>query len=475
MPAGRPTLHPQQLELVIAPDGTEVVVGRIVSKDQPKLFVYDAADAGLFEHISQWHLTNKYVSTNTIYMHRLVLGLHDNAEDQNVSGDHASRHVLDNRRCNLRLATQRQQNFNRGDSERAATLPEECGILLQDLPRYIQFRKSRGLHFEHFAVCTNNFCWATSKSKNLSLKEKFEQAKHHLRHLVETRPECFVDTCYDPVHVALSRSLRESFNAIIMASSYPNEEKLANLADIREERSLLAPNPMVRQVPLVAKSEVLIRYSFIEDEGQPKYVHLEAERADDTIHTLYDFKFHDLVQSLSLQFDAPGARVTLSDGQKQRVPWLKNMTAKKMSLREILYRQHHQLPADRYLSAYSTNLEDLRMENLVSTPSKAGMSPNAAVPEELQQVMPDLRRLPKYSAFETGGGRSHFKILKHPGLVADNKSIKHCNSSIHATISEKYEDLLANLTALYARVGQDFRVEDAKWNRLHDEFIRYTS
>ncbi|SDW23526.1 AP2 domain-containing protein [Paenibacillus sp. PDC88] len=72
-----------------------------------------------FDAISKysWHLTSsgyaaRRESGKIILMHRQLLGIH--GKGSNIQGDHINMNRLDNRRSNLRVVNNRENNLNRG-------------------------------------------------------------------------------------------------------------------------------------------------------------------------------------------------------------------------------------------------------------------------------------------------------------------------------------------------------------------------
>src|SRR6185437_16445129 len=92
---------------------------RTIPLTQGKVALVDSSD---YERLMQgkWFAAKRktfYAQRNalvngkqkTIYLHRVVLNL---ADDENLFVDHINRDTLDNRRCNLRLATHSQNQTN---------------------------------------------------------------------------------------------------------------------------------------------------------------------------------------------------------------------------------------------------------------------------------------------------------------------------------------------------------------------------
>jgi hypothetical protein len=163
------------------------IQGTIISKGHPLLFKIDKDDLEKVKS-RNWFACSNYIGSNiTIGGVRKILYLHNFIMNNIVfpgrgaksSIDHINRDGLDNRKENLRLVTQTQQNLNQKKKARSAKLPE--GIL--EIPTHIWYIKANGAHGDRFGIDlkTEKIKWKGTSSKAISIADKLKQAIEQLQ------------------------------------------------------------------------------------------------------------------------------------------------------------------------------------------------------------------------------------------------------------------------------------------------------
>lgn len=174
-------------------DGNECIIGTVITKGERLDFFIDCEDEERVK-TRQWSAATggKYIGTNvviegkkkTLCLHNFVMNrLFFPGKGVKESIDHINRNGLDNRKCNLRLVTQSEQNVNKKPTPRTSELPE--GIE-HPLPKYIWYIKANGLHGDGFGVDmkTKGIKWKTTRSRKVPIQEKLDQAKKKVDELI---------------------------------------------------------------------------------------------------------------------------------------------------------------------------------------------------------------------------------------------------------------------------------------------------
>lgn len=167
-------------------------------KNNPLLFFIDKEDLEKVK-TRNWHAVTdgKYIGANiriegvikTLYLHNFVMNKLDfPGKGATQTIDHINRNGLDNRKANLRLVTQTQQNLNQKVKERKEFSPE-----IGKLPKHVYYVKARGNHGDGFCVefkkdgkkIYNPYL----RSKVMTIEQKLEKIKELLEKGYEMYPE----------------------------------------------------------------------------------------------------------------------------------------------------------------------------------------------------------------------------------------------------------------------------------------------
>lgn len=192
-------------------------------------FVIDSDD---YKRVSEihWNRTGNYIGSKIEHaftlLHRFIL---NTTFTKNNYVDHINRITFDNRKENLRIVTQSEQNWNQQKRKRNIILPENCGFTKDDVPTNVEYRHEYdGNYFKQYfeVVIKDNgirvFREKTTKSKQVSLLRKLEEAKVILKNTEDEHPEWFEHRC-------VNGNLTEDGNKTY--ESYFEILKLANVVD----------------------------------------------------------------------------------------------------------------------------------------------------------------------------------------------------------------------------------------------------
>lgn len=165
------------------------IQGTIISKGHPILFKIDKDDLEKVQSRQWFSATDgKYIGSyivvndeqKVLYLHNFIMNhIVFPGRGAKSSIDHINRDGLDNRKENLRMATQTQQNINQKKKVRKTTLPE--GI--SELPTHIWYIKANGAHGDRLGIDlkSEKIKWKTTSSKAVSIQDKMKQAIEKLQ------------------------------------------------------------------------------------------------------------------------------------------------------------------------------------------------------------------------------------------------------------------------------------------------------
>jgi len=190
----------------------DYVYSLIDKEDFPKLkdYSWHYVASGYIGHTIPVDTTRR-----ELYLHNLVMGrLGFPGKGSTESIDHKNRNGLDNRKENLRLITQTEQNLNQKRKGRRIELPPDTGIKVEDLPKHIWYIKANGSHGDRFGIDlkTENIKWKSESSKKLTLQEKLASAKEQLGKYYELYPHLNPDNGDKAKEI---KELNDSYNEII--------------------------------------------------------------------------------------------------------------------------------------------------------------------------------------------------------------------------------------------------------------------
>lgn len=203
-------------------DGKYYTVGIVSFNGEPVEFIIDKDDFDKIRNRALHVSSGAYIASTfyteerikkEIYIHNLIMNRElFQGKGQKESVDHINRNGFDNRKENLRILSQSDQNINQKKKQRTVALPADCTIKSEDIPKHIWYVQPNGLHGDRFAITfkTENLTWKSTSSKKISLNEKLEQAKAKLAEFYIKYP--YLNPTYESEKI---EELHKSFNNIL--------------------------------------------------------------------------------------------------------------------------------------------------------------------------------------------------------------------------------------------------------------------
>lgn len=182
---------------IIYTEVDDYIEGTLTSKGSHVKFKIDKDDLERVKSRQWYSASNGYYialqtiingETKLIYLHNFIMNhIVFPGKGAKESIDHINRDGLDNRKINLRLVTQSQQNLNKKPKARTAKLPE--GIT--EIPTHIWYIKANGAHGDRFGIDlkTEKIKWKGTSSKKLTIQQKLDEA-------IEKREEFYLQFPY---------------------------------------------------------------------------------------------------------------------------------------------------------------------------------------------------------------------------------------------------------------------------------------
>jgi len=164
-----------------------------------------------------------------VFLHEIIMALKQKSEGERRKHYpiiHINKIGVDNRRDNLIYDTIKKDiRKNTKKKRRTIVLPRASGINPNEIPTYVWYMKANGSHGDRFQVAIDDIKWKTTSSKNVSLREKLEEAKKFLRYLRKTRPNFFENYSMNGDYTKRGKELLDSYFAILKRAGYNNIEK----------------------------------------------------------------------------------------------------------------------------------------------------------------------------------------------------------------------------------------------------------
>jgi len=383
--------------------------------------------------------------------------------------DHISRNTFDNRKCNLRIASQTTQNHNQGKRDRTAVLPEGCGISVDEIPTHIHYIKPTSTHCDTFEVEINGkfdiprtiLQKKMSRAGNLTLRVKLQKAIEYLKKLRDTYPELRPIIRLSAEDESFRKLLTDEYNDIIKQTRFYRSS-----ADLYVFKSdVVAPSMNEHETVFAQKTlQTLLGgrksvYDFSEEFDirqidMPKYVQYvrHASRGNRFV-----IENHPNLRKRGLTYigTTTSQQVSLKEKYIEILNYLDCLN-KDLPIEKVVHEK-----IDKKIESHVATISSIPIKTIDDTTSS--ISSNSQ-PQKQQSggtiILPvqryrtvrneseiDLKKLPKYMYYKPAmKERPHyFEIRHHPNLKTVCKATR---TSSAISLVDKYNECISYLTSL---------------------------
>jgi len=249
------------------------VVCYVPFNDDDKLFVIDEyRKKDIIDKKWAFKKESGYISkSNTnkdkrseLYLHNFLMDKTEN-DDQIFYIDHINDYGCDNRLENLQILNKIEYNNN---IKRKYDLPSDCEINIDDIPKFITYRKANSSHGDMFVIdiklVSSYLKWHSTSSKSMDTKTKLKQAIDQLHEFYKTNIE-LRELNKKINNIKKCNELIKSYNEILLLSEYPIEVINKNLITLKKELKIYEEFKIDEKLINNPKIEIKPEYNIKQD------------------------------------------------------------------------------------------------------------------------------------------------------------------------------------------------------------------
>jgi hypothetical protein len=446
-------------------DDNRYTVCYVSTNQKPVLFIIDT-------NIKEKVISNNvcvrdgYPRLESQFIHQLVMG---NPPSDKYSVDHLNRIRRDDRKCNLAFKTASEQLQNQFIRDRTVELPEDCGIVHNDIPKNVFYinEKDKGEYFEINIKGVSHLPKNILKKKTTSrsdvpLRIKLQTAIYYLRWLCQQYPELKSVIRINKEDEEQRIKLTKEYNDIISLTSYPKEVINANVVDFIYD---------CKTDYSIDNEEIIEKIVKNTEAGKKKEDNLPADSGVNKTDIPKYCYYVPAKESRGDKFVIDSHPKLLETGKRQMgTPETKLLTTKQKfdMLLEYIRCLENDLPIPKYEGPKGVRgqFTDIKKKEkpIVQKIDKPSNADNV-----IDVNTKDIPRYVYYKPADKEHG-SYWIIKDHPNLSSRNIKTKNSRTSALLGDREKFEEILCHLESLEKDTPfKEYKVVRAVKNSVHKE------